>query len=228
MKRPHSFGATPSILAVAVAGALACASNAAAGPDFCGARSMSETGKIQPMSEQDKAAAILGIDALAEHLAIDADAITVDTVRTIQWRDSSIGCPQPGEAYGQVVTPGHKVTLRVGDDIHVAHEASGLAIICQRTKRDADVTGSGEFVWAKQALVARKSLAEMLGVELQSIRVESAKRMPWPTTGIGCPEPTDIQANVDGYILTLRHDEQRFTYNTDLNRVIACPAIETD
>ncbi|MEL6301580.1 MAG: hypothetical protein AAFV47_08535 [Pseudomonadota bacterium] len=228
MKRSQSLGDTPSILAAAVAGVLACAGNAVAGPDLSGTRSMTETGKIQPLSEEDKAAAKLGLDALAEHLGIDADTITVDTVRTIQWRDSSIGCPQPGEAYGQVVTPGHKITLRVDDDIHVAHEANGRAFICQRTKRVADVTGSGEFVWAKQALVARKSLADTLGVELQSIRVESAKRMTWPTTGIGCPGPTDIQANVNGYILTLRHAERRFTYNTDLNRVIACPAIETD
>jgi hypothetical protein len=36
------------------------------------------------------------------------------------------------------------------------------------------------------------------------------------------------QSKVDGWVLTFRHGTRAFTYNTDLNRTIPCPAISAE
>ena len=220
--------ALPLTLAATLMGMLATGGCAASGPDLEDAKLISGSGKIEPMNGEATDVAMLAANVLAESLNVAIDNVSVDSVRPIDWRDSSIGCPQPGEAYGQVITPGHKVALRVDGRMHVVHEANGRAFVCRNKNRVADLTSSAEFVWAKQALIARKSLADTLGVDVRDIRVNSARRMTWSDTGMGCPGPTDAAGTVTGYSLTLSHKERRFTFNTDLNRVIACPALETD
>ncbi len=53
--------------------------------------------------------AVLG-DA-ATHLGLSKDQLRVDQVESRQWPDSSLGCPQPGQLYSQIVTPGYLVVI---------------------------------------------------------------------------------------------------------------------
>jgi hypothetical protein len=48
---------------------------------------------------------------LARRLGVEPSAITVATVEEVTWRDGSIGCPQPGMMYPQVLTDGSRVVL---------------------------------------------------------------------------------------------------------------------
>ena len=68
-------------------------------------------GTSEQLTEQERDVARLAIDALAADLQIAKDGILVDTIRAVDWPDSSYGCPQPGRAYLTVITPGHKITL---------------------------------------------------------------------------------------------------------------------
>ncbi len=47
----------------------------------------------------------------ANHLSVSRDALRVDRVEAREWPDSSLGCPQPGQLYSQVVTPGYVVVI---------------------------------------------------------------------------------------------------------------------
>jgi hypothetical protein len=51
------------------------------------------------------------IQNLAERLKISSNEISIITVVPVNWSDASLGCPIPGQAYAQVVTPGYEVTL---------------------------------------------------------------------------------------------------------------------
>lgn len=55
------------------------------------------------------------IDKAKEHLAkrkgVSPDQIDVLKVEAVQWRDSSLGNPQPGQMYAQVITPGYRIVL---------------------------------------------------------------------------------------------------------------------
>jgi len=51
------------------------------------------------------------VSALAIQLGVDPSAITVVWVETKEWPDTSLGCPEPGMMYTQVITPGYLVVL---------------------------------------------------------------------------------------------------------------------
>lgn len=187
-------------------------------------------GKVQTMSAEHSPIAELAVQTLAEDMNIPISSIEVDTVRTIEWRDGSIGCPEPGQAYAQVITPGHKITLRVGDQLHFVHEANGRAAVCRRSKVDPGQLPQIDLVWGKMALVARADLAEKLGVEERHVLVSGGESQSWDSSALGCEEPgVDYEAGVyKGFVLHLRHGSRRYTYHTDMERVFACPAITED
>ncbi len=50
---------------------------------------------------------------LAGHLGIDASTIQLVSHASVYWPDTSLGCPQPGRMYAQVLTPGRHILLEV-------------------------------------------------------------------------------------------------------------------
>lgn len=51
---------------------------------------------------------------LGERLGISGDEIALLEARQVTWPDSSLGCPQPGMMYLQVLTPGVLIRLGAG------------------------------------------------------------------------------------------------------------------
>jgi len=187
-------------------------------------------GSDEKLTEAERSVANLAIDALAADLRIARDGILVDTIRAVEWPNSSVGCPKPDRAYLDVITPGHKITLRVDGQIYVAHEARGRAFICHQSKAFGGITARRELVFGPQMLAARKDLAGRIGVPEKEIQFVSGEGTSWTDASLGCPEPGVMyaQSKVDGWVLTFRHGTRAFTYNTDLNRTVPCPAISTE
>jgi hypothetical protein len=187
-------------------------------------------GSAEKLSPAERDVARLAIDALAEDLEIARERIQVDTIRAVDWPDSSLGCPQPGRAYLQVITPGHKVTLRAEGGIHVVHEAKGRAFVCHKTKPYAGIDPKLEFTFGPQLVDARKDLAARLGVPESEIKPWSAKEQTWDDAGLGCPEPGKSypSGKVTGWVLSLKHDSREYTYHTDLHRTVPCPPIAAE
>ncbi len=52
--------------------------------------------------------------SLAQKLQIDIEQIQLISVEAMTWPDASLGCPQMGVMYAQVVTPGYKIVLETG------------------------------------------------------------------------------------------------------------------
>ena len=70
---------------------------------------------------------------LAQRLAVDPAAITVIAVEDVTWSDSSLGCPEPGMAYMQVLTPGQRIRLGVDGRVFEYHGGrSGMPRYCER------------------------------------------------------------------------------------------------
>ncbi len=190
--------------------------------------SSTESGYRDATGEESRLAQ-LAVRTLADELGIDADQISVDTVRKVDWRDSSYGCPQPGQAYLQVISPGHRITLRARGAIWFVHESSGRAFVCQRSRKEMDPDNrTVELEWGPRAVAAQQMLASLLGVEVGEIQLASVKKATWSNTSLGCGDDSQEGSPVSGYVLTLRHKERDFTFHTDLNRTIACPPITID
>jgi hypothetical protein len=67
---------------------------------------------------------------LAMRLGIDQSRIAMVSAETVDWPNASIGCPEPGRAYAQVLTPGYRIVLRVGSATYHYHASSSGAPFC--------------------------------------------------------------------------------------------------
>jgi hypothetical protein len=56
------------------------------------------------------------ITDLAQRLTISADEIILLEATSVVWPDASLGCPQEGMAYAQVLTPGYLILLQYTDN----------------------------------------------------------------------------------------------------------------
>ena len=71
----------------------------------------------------------LAIEALSAETGTPRDQIAVARVEPHDWPDSSLGCPQPGRAYLQVVTPGYRVFLVAGGREYEYHTNQTAMIV---------------------------------------------------------------------------------------------------
>lgn len=80
-----------------------------------------------------KAAVAWAREDLASRLAVSEGAIELVSIEAVEWRDSSLGCPQPGQMYLQVITPGYRFVLRADSTTYEYHSARGAdqAILCE-------------------------------------------------------------------------------------------------
>lgn len=70
---------------------------------------------------------------LARRLGVAIGDVSVVRVEAVEWSDSSLGCPEPGKMYAQVVTPGYKIVLKVRDRIYEYHTDRGEnVVLCER------------------------------------------------------------------------------------------------
>ena len=61
---------------------------------------------------------------LATRLSVPAETLTLISDEAVQWSDASLGCPQEGMAYAQVITPGRRMTFRHNEDTYEVHTAT--------------------------------------------------------------------------------------------------------
>ena len=76
---------------------------------------------------------------LSAYLDIDPDEIDVGEARAAAWPDASLGCPQPGLAYAEVITPGYWILLKAQGAEYPYHTDQGdQVVLCL-----GDVSASG-------------------------------------------------------------------------------------
>ncbi len=66
-------------------------------------------------------AVMAAIRRLAEDRDISPEEIAVASWEPVDWPDTSLGCPEPGMMYAQVIVPGYLVVLEVHGDLYRAH-----------------------------------------------------------------------------------------------------------
>jgi hypothetical protein len=80
-------------------------------------------------SEQAVEAAV---NDLADRTGLSPDLITVVSVEATEWSDASLGCPQEGMMYAQVITPGFLIILEADGEQYEYHtnQTDGV-MLCQ-------------------------------------------------------------------------------------------------
>ena len=75
-----------------------------------------------PGPEEGPAAAM---NDLAKRLGIDAEDVAVVSAEEVTWSDASIGCPEPGKMYAQMLVPGSLIVLEADGKQYEYHAAAG-------------------------------------------------------------------------------------------------------
>ena len=67
-------------------------------------------------------------DDLAQRLSISTIQINVVDAKEVVWSNASLGCPQPGMLYADVLTPGYLILLSANGQDYEYHAAKGSVI----------------------------------------------------------------------------------------------------
>ncbi|MBI2863724.1 MAG: hypothetical protein HYX94_04090 [Chloroflexi bacterium] len=68
---------------------------------------------------------------LAGRTGNPTDKLSLVSVEEVQWRDASLGCPEPGKFYAQVITPGYRIVLHDGARQYEYHsDRGGRIVLC--------------------------------------------------------------------------------------------------
>ena len=68
-----------------------------------------------PASDAPAALTTRAVADLSKELGIPPANIKVASTAAMEWPDGGLGCPEPGMSYAQVITPGYRIVLQVGD-----------------------------------------------------------------------------------------------------------------
>src|SRR4051812_28094821 len=72
------------------------------------------------------------IAAAATTLAVEPDSVQVVRWQAVNWPNSSLGCPKPGVAYLQVITPGWLVVVSAADRTLEYHtDQRARVVLCE-------------------------------------------------------------------------------------------------
>ena len=63
-------------------------------------------------------------DVLAARLSVPAENLALVSDEAVQWADTSLGCPEDGMAYAQMITPGHRMTFSHNGATYEVHTAT--------------------------------------------------------------------------------------------------------
>jgi hypothetical protein len=180
-------------------------------------------GEVSPMPEETVASpnvVSMVIADLAQRLGVAEEEITVKSLKGMQWPDTSLGCPQPGMMYAQVVTPGYRVVLEVDSQVYEAHTDEGQsAVWCEEEVSAmvvAPVPGTVEPGMEPLIEMAREDLAERLSIREGEIEVLEAKGVVWPDASLGCPVPgmRYKQVPMDGALIRLQVEGKVYEYHS--------------
>jgi hypothetical protein len=89
---------------------------------------VTEPTEVKPPAGSEQAVRLAQED-LARKLGLASEAIRVVSVEAVEWRDTSLGCPQPGMMYAQVITPGYRVVLQAGGQRYDYHTDTGRFVV---------------------------------------------------------------------------------------------------
>jgi hypothetical protein len=72
---------------------------------------------------------------LSKRLSIPEDQISLKSIESVEWSDTSLGCPEKGKMYAQVVVPGYKIILEAQGKTYEYHAGGSSVIFCEKSGR---------------------------------------------------------------------------------------------
>ena len=176
----------------------------------------------RPAAASDGPEAI-AIATVAEFLSIEPDRVTVVSSAAQDFPDSSLGCPQPGMSYLQVITPGHRVLVEADGRRFDVRVAGTRGRICHRRKPAGDSANAARV--PELLSRARADLAQRLALDPDAVQV--AQIAAWqPGNDLpGCKPTCADGVRPCGYQISLTAAGRNYGYFASDDTVTPCPPI---
>lgn len=79
---------------------------------------------------------------LAGRLGVDPADVALASIQQVTWPDGSLGCPQEGMLYPQVLTQGSRIVLESGGKRYAYHSGGGRGpFLCENPEPPTPVRG---------------------------------------------------------------------------------------
>jgi len=169
---------------------------------------------------------------LALYLKASPANLSLQSANAKQWPDGALGCPQDGQVYPQVVTPGFLLIFTdaaqsVQYPVHTSNSAAQMLLCVSGQPIDLSIklAAAPAGPAARMGELARSALARELALAETDIAVVAVEDTEWRDSSLGCPKPgmNYLQVITPGYKITLEAQGQRYEYHSDTNRrVVRC------
>jgi hypothetical protein len=152
---------------------------------YLGEQSIQSTAADAPEDEREygslQSLADLARVNLAQRLAVEPENVTVQGVEEAEFPDASLGVPEPGQMYAQVLTPGYTIELSVNGQSYEYHASDERLVFAAQedgapldsiTIEDLQVTSGKQIVVRGQSTLPERTC---LGSELWA----DGELQPW-------------------------------------------------
>jgi len=184
---------------------------------------------IEEAPVSSETAIALATENLAERLGVAVEKIAVLGVEAVEWSDTSLGCPQPGKMYAQVITPGYRIILKVGGEQYEYHSdrEGRQLVLCHDDNDKKRIEDIRKMVSPEKTITsAQEDLASRLGIPVGEVTVVSVVGDEFPASNLGCPCPKcpeiPIPAIVTGQRITLAAQGKNYEYHARGSMVVFC------
>jgi len=162
---------------------------------------------------------------VADALGVEPASVRIVAIEPRDFPDGSLGCPQPGAAYAQVITPGHRVLVEVDGRRFDVRVAGSAGRICRPRKQAANPGADPGARPRESGERARADLAARLDLPVASVIVEGLRRLAPGEAVTGCGTPCAVGARpADCPVgVRLRAGDRVVDYVALPTEVRACP-----
>jgi hypothetical protein len=158
---------------------------------------------------------------VGEKVDVASEDLTLIQAEAIEWSDASLGCPQPGMVYAQVITPGWHFIYEDAEgeryDVRAPQDPTKFRL-CEAEKGGDVPTPSPELP-APQAVLdrAKQAVARQAKVAASALTVRQVEPVEWPNSCLGCQRPDEMCLMVitPGYRIVLEAGDVRYEVHTD-------------
>ena len=131
---------------------------------------------------------------LANELKVGEGDLKLHGSEAKGWSDTSLGCPQEGMGYAQVLTPGHKLVFDLEGTSYAVHTNSDGShlVICEdgtpAQQLNTPAPTANETVPDEIEAAARTLLANELKVDEGDLKLDGSEAKGWSDASLGCPQ----------------------------------------
>lgn len=164
---------------------------------------------------------------LADGLKVSESELTLVSRESVEWPDASLGCPEPGKDYAQVIVPGYELVFEdaEGAEYRVHTDESGDRwVVCRDgtprnlnstrgTTMEANVPAAVQPAY-KKALDAAQQVS---GVSAEALTLRDWESETWNDASLGCPKEGMMYAQVitPGYSFIFEADGDTIEVHTN-------------